>query len=373
VEPTSTVCSQCGTALDHVALDGLCPRCVALDMFTPAPTDAIVSPEIDRLRVLGKYEILEEIARGGMGVVYRARQIELDRIVAVKTIGAGVLAGDEAITRFQQEATMAASLNHPNIVAIHEVGQFQGQHYFAMEYVAGPTLAQVVKEGPLPAKRAATYLLAVGQAVEYAHGRGLLHRDLKPSNILLDQHDRPRVTDFGLAKRLNADQEITLSGQVLGTPAFTAPEQAGRKAATIGPWSDVYGLGAVLYHLITARPPFTGESATEILAQVIESEPIAPRLLHPALDRDLETICLKCLEKDPARRYGSAKEFCSDLSRFLENEPILARPINFAERTGRWCKRRPALSTALGAIALLLVGIALLSLLAERGVERLRL
>ncbi len=373
MDPSPTSCGRCKTPFDR-GLDGLCPRCVALDMFAPVrKTTPLPGADSDEPRFFGNYEILSEIARGGMGVVYRARQPDLDRIVAVKTIAAGVLAGDEAIARFQLEAQAAASLSHPNIVTIHEVGQVQGQHYFVMEYVAGPTLAQRISDGPLPGRRAAAYLRAVAEAVEYAHGKGVLHRDLKPSNILLDENDQPRVTDFGLAKRLDSAQDVTLHGRVLGTPAFIAPEQAGGQSTTVGPQSDVYGLGAIMYQLITGRPPFTGESATEILAQVLAVEPVAPRLLHPACSRDLETVCLKCLEKDPARRYRSAGELAEDLERFLAGRPIRARPITPAERAWRWCKREPALAVAAGLITLLLIGIALVSTQGRRHIERLRL
>ncbi len=378
-----TSCPQCHSPLDAADLEGLCARCMALDFLRPtnfgesdgagslALGDDAVLASLGGGR-LGDYELLEELGRGGMGVVYRARQVTLDRMVAVKTIAAGVLPGDEAIARFRHEAVTAASLRHPNIVAIHEVGADQGQHFFAMEYVAGPTLAAVVRDGPLPAARAAGYVRAVAEAVEYAHGRGVLHRDLKPSNILLDEEDRPRVTDFGLAKRLDAQHELTLGGQVLGTPAFMSPEQADSKRGKMGPAGDVYSLGAVLYHLITGRAPFTGESPTEILVQVLEREPVAPGLLHPVLPRDLETICLKCLEKEPSRRYASAGELAADLGRFLKGEPILARPTGPAERAWRWCKRNPALASAMAGVALLLVGIAAVSTGAARRIEGLR-
>lgn len=353
-------CARCGTPLDSLTLNGLCPRCVAMDFFATPPaeqTDAAgpVAIAVDERRV-GDYELIEEIARGGMGVVYRARQVSLGREVAVKMLLHGMLAGDTAIARFKAEAAAVASLRHPHIVAVHEIGEHQGRHFFSMEFVTGRTLAEKVREGPLPVKQAATYLQRVAEAVQYAHERGVLHRDLKPSNVLVDENDQPRVTDFGLSKRAGTDMELTMTGQVLGTPAYMSPEQAG--GAGLGPVdarSDVYSLGAILYHLITGRPPFTGETVTEILRQVTEIEPVAPRLLNPALPRDLETICLKCLVKEPAGRYPTAQALADDLGRFLSQETIAARPAGAAEKLWRWCRRKPALATALCACAVILV------------------
>ena len=354
----TATCTRCGTPLDSLMLHGLCPRCVARDFFTPAPpeeTGQEISPLGESERRIGDYELLEEIARGGMGVVYRARQVSLGREVAVKMLLHGVLAGDHAIARFQAEATAVANLRHPNIVAIHEIGEHQGQHFFAMELVAGRTLADQVRDGPLPAKLAATYLQRVAEAIHYAHEHGVLHRDLKPSNVLVDENDQPRVTDFGLAKRAEAGTDLTMTGQVIGTPAYMSPEQAG--GAKFGPAdarSDVYSLGAVLYHLVTGRAPFTGETITEILHQVTEIEPVAPRWLNPKLPRDLETICLKCLAKEQPGRYASAQALADDLGRFLRGEVISARPAGPAEKFWRWCRRKPALATALGACGVIL-------------------
>src|SRR6185503_2339058 len=255
--------------------------------------------EVDRF---GDYELLEEIARGGMGIVYRARQVSLDRIVAVKMLLAGVLAGKDFVQRFRTEAAAAASLQHVNIVAIHEVGFAEGQHFFAMDYVEGLTLAQLVVKGPLPARHAATYLKTVAEAIHFAHERNVLHRDLKPSNVLIDSAtNQPRLTDFGLAKRLEADTELTLTGQVLGSPNYMSPEQAVAKRGTVGRRSDVYSLGAILYHLLTGRAPFQGETLTDVLHQVVNDDPLDPHLFTPRVPPDLETICLKCLEKEPAR------------------------------------------------------------------------
>ncbi len=358
----------------------MCPRCVARDFFTPNGFDP--GPELaggpgvlsEDERWLADYELLDELSRGGMGVVYRARQVSLGREVAVKFLLHGALAGDGAIARFRAEAESAASLRHPNIVPVYEVGDDRGRLFFSMELVTGSTLAELVRDGPLAARRAAGYLRKIAEAVHYAHQQGVLHRDLKPSNVLVDERDEPRVMDFGLAKRVGQPNDLTLAGQVLGTPAYISPEQAdGGRTRPIDARSDLYSLGAVLYHLLAGRPPFTGESPTAILRQVAELEPIAPRLLNPTVPRDLETICLKCLEKEPGRRYATAAAMADDLARFLREEPIRARPITPPERAWRWCRREPALAAALAGVVLLLGGIALTSTVSARRIERLRL
>jgi eukaryotic-like serine/threonine-protein kinase len=301
----------------------------------------------------GNYELLEKIGQGGMGVVYKARQINLDRIVALKLLPFGQFSREDVVQRFHTEATAAAALQHPNIVAIHDVGEQDGQHYFSMDFVTGQTLAEVVREKPLPAKRAAGYLKTIADAVHYAHQHGILHRDLKPSNILIDESDQPRITDFGLAKRLTVDSDMTLTGQVLGSPNFMAPEQAEGRLQAIGPATEVYSLGALLYHLLTRQPPFQADTLTTLLKQVVETEPVAPRLLNPSVPRDLETICLKCLEKDAQRRYRTAHALAEDLGRFLADEPVLARPVGTIGKAGRWCRRQPVragLSAALGLV-----------------------
>jgi tRNA A-37 threonylcarbamoyl transferase component Bud32 len=302
---------------------------------------------------------LEEIARGGMGVVYKCRQRSLDRAVAVKMILAAQFATKEFVRRFRAEASTAAALQHPNIVAIHEVGIHDGRHFFSMDLVEGQNLAQLVGQRPLEPPRAARYLKLIAEAVQYAHEQGILHRDLKPSNVLVDSAtDQPRVSDFGLARRLDGESSLTMTGQVLGSPNFMPPEQTGEGHGKVGRHSDVYGLGAILYYLITARAPFQAESLTALVTQVIGSDPIAPHLLNPAVPADLETICLKCLEKEPSRRYPTAKALAEELGRFLVDEPILARPVSRAERGWRWCRRKPALAT-LGGIALALLLIVL--------------
>ncbi len=372
--PGSVVCPECGGLLPPGWPRGLCSRC-ALDeaLVTPVADDpspipdpsqtvAVVSDtalprSADRFpRRFGGYELLEEIARGGMGVVYRARQVQLNRVVGLKMILSGRFASEQEVLRFRAEAEAAANLRHPNIVAIHETGEHEGQHYFSMDFVVGRNLAEIVHGGPLAAHRAARYGQAIAEAIQYAHEQGVLHRDLKPSNILIDERDQPRITDFGLAKRVRGDFGLTVTGQILGSPSFMPPEQTSGKRAKAGPPSDVYGIGAILYHLITGRPPFQAESVDAVLVQLREADPIAPRLLNPSIPRDLETICVKCLEKDPARRYPTAQALADELGRFLRHEPIEARPVGPAVKVGRWCRRKPVL--ALLILLLHLVGAA---------------
>jgi eukaryotic-like serine/threonine-protein kinase len=358
-------CEQCGAQLPPNAPQGLCPRCLvgmalslagasgSRNLETAAgPARETSSSALGRVRYFGDYELLEEIARGGMGVVYKARQMSLNRIVAVKMLLFGQTANGDFVKRFHAEARAVARLHHPNIVAIHEVGIHEGQHYFSMDYVEGQTLAERAWNNPVPPALAADYLQTIAQAVHYAHRKGVLHRDLKPSNVLIDTMDQPRVMDFGLAKRLQDDSDLTLEGQVLGTPNYIAPEQAAGKRTGVGPVADVYALGAVLYYLLTGRPPFLGESLEETLNLVLHAEPVAPRLLTPAIPRDLETICLKCLEKEPQQRYGSAQALADDLHRWLRREPILARPSTPVERVIKWTKRKPVIAVLSGLMAL---------------------
>jgi serine/threonine protein kinase len=283
-------------------------------------------------REFGDYYLLSEVARGGMGVVYRALQKGLNRLVALKMILAGRLANPDDLQRFLTEAEAAARLQHPNIVAVHEVGEVDGQYFFSMEYIEGPSLAQKLAPGPLPSREAARYARTVARAVHHAHQHGILHRDLKPSNILLDPADEPHVTDFGLAKKLGGDPGHTRTGAVMGTPSYMSPEQAAGKVKELGPACDVYGLGAVLYELVTGRPPFRSETPLDTLMHVLDREPVPPRLLNPKVDRDLETICLKCLEKDPRHRYASADALADDLERYLNGEAIGARSFNVLDR-----------------------------------------
>jgi serine/threonine protein kinase len=304
--------------------------------FNHARTASVAPPVTG---TFGDYELLEEIGRGGMGVVYKARQISLNRIVALKMVLAGRLAEEDDLQRFRTEAEAAGRLQHPNIVAVHEWSELDGQHFFSMEYIEGTSLAQRLRAGPLPGRTAARYIRQVARAVHCAHQNGTLHRDLKPGNIMIDRCDEPHVTDFGLAKRLGQDSGQTRTGTVVGTPSYMAPEQAAGKTHELGPACDIYGLGAVLYELLTGRPPFRAETPVHTVMQVIENEPVPPRLLNPNVDVDLETICLKCLEKDPARRYASAEALATDLDRYLNGEAITARTSNIIGRLQRTLER----------------------------------
>ena len=306
------------------------------------------------VRSFGDYEIVREIARGGMGVVFLARQKSLNRPVALKMILAGQLADGADILRFYLEAEAAANLDHPGIVPIYEVGHHEGQHYFSMGFVEGKSLSQRLADGPLASREAALLIGKVSEAIEYAHRCGVIHRDLKPSNILLDGHGNPRVTDFGLAKKIEGDSGLTGSGQIMGTPSYMPPEQAGGPRGNVGPPADVYALGATMYALITGRPPFQAANVMDTVLQVISDEPVAPRRLNPAVDRDLETICLKCLEKDPVRRYPSAAALGDDLRRYLGGEPIVARPATLWDRSSKWARRRPSIA---GLVASLFVAV----------------
>jgi serine/threonine protein kinase/WD40 repeat protein len=303
----------------------------------------------------GDYELIEEIARGGMGVVYKARQVSLNRTVALKMMRPGSLASEDEVRRFRVEAEAAASLQHPNIVAIHEVGEQDGLQYFSMDYVEGQSLAGMIREHPLPKETAARYVKTIAEAIAYAHRCGILHRDLKPSNVLMDQSGQVRITDFGLAKRIAEDSGLTATGAVLGTPSYMPPEQASGQRVKLGPASDVYSLGAILYELLVGRPPFQAETPLDTLLLVLNAEPVAPHLLSPKLDRDLETICLKCLEKEPRKRYASAQELADDLDRVLRHEPIRARPISVVNRTWRWCRRNPWPAAAAVALVIMVI------------------
>ncbi len=313
------------------------------------------------------YQLLEVLGRGGMGVVYKARQTSLNRVVALKVLPAGAYVGSQVAARFRIESEAAARLQHPNIVQVYEAGECGGVPFYAMEYVAGRSLAQVLRDGPLPPREAAVCLEQLARAVHYAHDQGVVHRDLKPANIMMaacgfaesarPQAAVPKIADFGLAKALDAGAELTVTGQVLGTPSYMAPEQVGG-AAQVGPASDLYSLGAVLYATLTGRPPFRGQTLYAVLAQIGEAEPVPPRRLNPAVPRDLETICLKCLQKEPRRRYATAQDLADDLRRWLKGEAICGRPSGPIERAGRWARRNRL--TAVLLLALIIVTLALL-------------
>ncbi len=334
-----TTCPECGAPLAVDVAEGLCPRCLLRQAAGSAgerteqsdSTASQAAPGVS-LRYIGDYQLIEEIARGGMGVVYKAHQVTLNRTVAVKMILAGSLADQEARQRFLIEAEAAANLQHPNIVAIHEVGRHGDQHYFSMDYIDGPDLAQLVAQGPLTPARAAGYLQTIAEAIHFAHQRGTLHRDLKPQNVLIDAQDNPRITDFGLAKQLDAAGGITESGTVMGSPSYMPPEQAIGRLDRLGPASDVYSLGAILYELLTGQPPFVGGTTAAVLHRLTHEEPVMPGKLRAGIPTDLQNICLKCLDKQPERRYPSAQTLADDLGRLLAGEPVLARPASPTHR-----------------------------------------
>ncbi len=307
------------------------------------------------------YEILKELGRGGMGVVYKARQISLSRIVALKMVLGGAHASTADLTRFKIEAEAVASLQHPNIVQLYEVGEQNRLPYFALEFVDGGSLANWIdsRREPMAAGAAARMTETLARAMHAAHQRGIIHRDLKPDNVLLTVEGTPKITDFGLAKRLGSDQGQTQSGSVMGTPNYMAPEQASGNTRAVGLLADVYALGAMLYELLTRRPPFDAESPLDTLRLVVEREPVPPTRFNAKVPRDLETICLKCLEKDPQRRYQSAAALADDLQRFLSNEPIVARPVGLLERAAKWTRRHPAWAALLVVLlAVLAAGVA---------------
>jgi|GEM_PF-5717182 len=296
---------------------------------------------------IADYELIEKIAQGGMGVVYKAQQLSLNRIVALKMIRSGALADAEEVKRFRVEAKAAAQLRHPGIVPIYQIGVEDGQDFFSMAYIEGESLADRARREALLPKEAANYVMKVARAVQYAHDQGIIHRDIKPANVLLDKNDNPMVMDFGLAKQIQSDHQLTMSGQILGTASYMSPEQARGDQAAIGPASDIYSLGALLYTLLTQRPPFTGDNPIEIILNVLSKDPDAPSASNMRLSRDIETICMKCLEKKPAKRYSSAQELADDLKRFLDGVPINARPVSKFEHAIRWCQRKPAITTSI--------------------------
>jgi WD40 repeat protein/tRNA A-37 threonylcarbamoyl transferase component Bud32 len=314
------------------------------------------------------YELLGELGRGGMGVVYKARQLKLDRLVALKMILAGGHAGAADLARFQTEAHAIARLQHPNIVQVYEVGEHEGRPFLALEFCAGGSLAQKLNGTPLPPREAAALVETLARAMQAAHDKGVIHRDLKPANVLLAEDGTPKVTDFGLAKRLDEAGQ-TQSGAVLGTPSYMAPEQAGGKSTGVGPSADVYAMGAILYECLTGRPPFKAATALDTMMQVVSDEPVPPTQLQSQTPRDLETICLKCLAKEPGKRYGSAKELADDVRRFLAGKPIVARPVGRLERGVKWVKRQPALASMIAATVLItaISFAVLLLLLTDRG------
>ena len=371
------VCRKCGTKILSDAPEGLCTGCVletALGIFpdalagvddpgqppSPMPATARAAKVLGEL---GDYELLEEVGRGGQGVVFRARQKSLNRIVALKVIGLGQWATKAHLKRFRLEAEAAASLDHPCIVPIYEVGERDGQCYFSMRFVEGGQLDEVVKDAPMSIRQAVELIAKVARTAHYAHEHGILHRDIKPGNILLDAKGEPHLTDFGLARLVESESTVTRTLEVLGTPSYMAPEQAAGNNAGSTSATDVYGLGAVLYQLLTSHPPFAGGTTYETIKLLLETEPRPPRLWNPKVDRDLSTICLKCLEKDPQRRYSSALGLAEDLERWLKHEPIQARRTGVLARGKKWLQRNP---TAAGIAVLSLALIAAVGVIVWR-------
>ncbi|MCI0535146.1 MAG: serine/threonine-protein kinase, partial [Verrucomicrobiales bacterium] len=418
-------CPRCGADLPGGKWGDFCAKCLARVSLGPVLRRRRFS-EMPRgkiqdtfahvtagtaipLRRFGDYELIEEIARGGMAVVWRARQCGVNRAVALKLLRAAEFARPEDAERFRVEAAVVASMQHPHIVALHEFGEYEGQPWFSMDFLEGPTLAEIIRDQPLSPKRAGELLKTMAEAIAYAHSRGILHRDIKPSNILFDQNGQPRITDFGLAKRLvrtrptasptasvagstetaapmgnqtrgspegrhdrnsrdtveRVATDLTITGQLLGTPNYAPPEQLAVRRGSVGPHSDVYALGAVLYEMLTGRPPFVAATIEATLLQVIDAEPVSPKLLNPTVPVDLETICLKCLEKEPSRRYRTAQELADELGRFLQARPILARPLSMSGQLWRWCRRKPGWATATALSLVLLVAVASLTVIAN--------
>ena len=369
------ICRKCGAKIFSDAPEGLCTACV-LKTALLMPREELVaagdnngSPEniegvganaapdtksaaraVELLGELGDYELLEEVGRGGQGVVFRARQKSLNRTVALKVISLGQWASKAHLKRFRREAEAAAGLDHPSIVPIYEVGERDGSCYFSMKFVEGGQLDEVVRRAPMSIRQAAELIAKVARTVHYAHEHGILHRDIKPGNILLDAKGEPHLTDFGLARLVESESTVTRTLEVMGTPSYMAPEQAVGNNAAVSSATDVYGLGAVLYQLLTGQPPFAGGTTYETIKLLLDTEPRQPRLLNPKIDRDLSTICLKCLEKDPKRRYSSALALAEDLERWLKHEPILARHTGIFTRGKKWVRRNPT-SALLAAIA----------------------
>jgi len=339
------LCPNCNNL--RIEIDGLmtCRTCASVpktassesqrDEKTILPTNDGTRPQSETsnhsTRSFGDYEIVSEIARGGMGVVFKAKQKSLNRFVALKMILAGSIASDEEQARFLAEAESAAMLDHPGIVPIYEIGSTIGengkQHFFSMALVEGNSLNERIKAQPFDDFEAAQLMVEICDAVEFAHEHSIIHRDLKPANILLDNSGRPRITNFGLAKRSDGDSQLTATGQMMGTPSYMPPEQVSSKNSTIGPTSDIYSLGAILYCMVTGRPPFEAETLLETLTQVLGQEPLPPCQLKSDVNVDLETICLKCLEKEQAKRFQTVAEFRAELERFVKGEPIQSRPM----------------------------------------------
>jgi serine/threonine protein kinase/tetratricopeptide (TPR) repeat protein len=348
------VCAKCGATVFADSPRGFCSACLfrtGLGSFDEGNDERQQPSRIQT--EFGDYELLEEIGRGGQGVVYRARQKSLNRTVALKVIGLGQWSSTPHLKRFRHEAEAAASLEHPQIVPIYEIGERDGSCYFSMKFVEGGRLDEVAKREPMSVRQTAELLVKVARTVQFAHEHGILHRDIKPGNILLDKNGEPHLTDFGLARLIEQESTITNSFDVLGTPSYMSPEQAAGRTKEVSAAADVYSLGAVFYQMLTGEPPFAGGTTYETIRLVLESEPRNPRTRNPKVDVDLATICLKCLEKDPQRRYASALTLAEDLERWLKHEPIRARRTGILSRSKKWVRRNPTSALAAASLTLL--------------------
>src|SRR6266566_640370 len=353
-------CRKCGAAIPPDSPQHSCGACLletGLGSVEPEGEINVDPAPSPMLMDFGDYELLEQIGRGGQGVVFRARQKSLNRIVALKVIGLGHWATEAHLKRFRLEAEAAARLEHPGIVPIHEVGERDGSCYFSMKFVEGGQLDEVVRRAPMSIRQAVEVIAKVARTVHYAHEHGILHRDIKPGNILLDAKGEPHLTDFGLARSIESESTVTRTMEVLGTPSYMAPEQAVGNNAAVSSVTDVYGLGAVLYQLLTGQPPFAGGTTYETIRLLRDTEPRQPRLLNPKVDRDLSTICLKCLEKDPKRRYASALTLAEDLEHWLKHEPILARHTGIFTRGRKWLRRNLTIALLILSLAALAAAI----------------
>ena len=372
----SKVCGNCGEKILGDEPKGLCPACVLETGLGPLVDEPVAGgvdsgPPDNVLIDFGDYELLEEIGRGGQGVVYRAHQKSLNRTVALKVIGLGQWATQAHLKRFRREAEAAAGLDHPCIVPIYEVGEREGSCYFSMKFIDGGQLDEVTKRESISARTAAELIAKLARTVHYAHEHGILHRDIKPGNILVDATGEPHLTDFGLARLLETTSTVTHTMDVLGTPSYMAPEQASGHNEQLTGATDVYGLGAVFYQLLTGHPPFAGGTTYETVRLVLETEPRQPRFWNRKIDRDLATICLKCLEKDPKRRYSSAIALAEDLEHWLKHEPIRARHTGIFTRGKKWLRRNPttALVSALSLAFAATLAVTILKSASVRPVE----
>jgi serine/threonine protein kinase len=395
MKTATTVCGKCGAEIPTDARQGACPACLletglgllmdevvagvdlsavaahsaeaaakagsakANDPGRPASPMPATARRPRMLGDFGDYELLEKIGRGGQGVVYRARQKSLNRTVALKVISLGYWATEAHLKRFRREAEAAASLDHPSIVPIYEVGERDGCCYFSMKFIEGGQLDEVVSRAPMSIRQAAELIAKVARTVHYAHEHGILHRDIKPGNVLLDQKGEAHLTDFGLARLVETESTVTRTKEVLGTPSYISPEQAVGETRNLTSATDVYGLGAVLYQLLTGHPPFAGGTTYETIRLLLDTEPRPPRLLNPKIDRDLSTICLNCLEKDPQRRYSSALALAEDLERWLKHEPIRAKRSGFFTHTRKWVRRHPSTAVLVTLVVALAVGLSM--------------